>query len=157
MKLGSQSTHATVLERIERMCAINLLTLENENAGQPLDEFLPMERMSSYTVHIFPDTNSDGETVLSLAIDGEASYYHREDVRIIINFSCQHSVIRFTKLICIHQVVEFFRINGFSMTFSTSALRPMWLTTPGMNISVGFDLDVIIIVILFCEHTYRSR
>ena len=98
-----------------------------------------------------------GETVLSLAIDGEASYYHREDVRIIINFSCQHSVIRFIKLICIHQVVEFFRINGFSMTFSTSALRPMWLTTPGMNISVGFDLDVIIIVILFCEHTYRSR
>ena len=42
MKLGSQSMHAKVLERIERMCAINLLTLENENAGQPLDEFLPM-------------------------------------------------------------------------------------------------------------------
>ena len=107
--------------------------------------------MSSYTAHIFPDTNSDGETVLSLAIDGEASYYHGEDVRVIINFSCQHSMIRFIKLLCIHQVVEFFRINSLSMIFSTSALRPMWLTTPGMNISVGFEMMLLLLYIMFAS------
>ncbi len=52
--LGSQSMHAKVLERIERRCACNHLTLENENAGQALD-FLPMGHMSSYTAHISPD------------------------------------------------------------------------------------------------------
>ena len=151
MKLGSQSMHAKVLERIERGCV--LTTISRLKTRTPGNHWTTSSRWAT-CLHTLPlyFRPTVRRYSLSLSMVRPATTIVKMNVFLFI-------CLAYTQWYDSLNYFAFIRWSNFS-GFTVSAwssphppFGPYGLPRPGMNISVGFKLDVIVIAIL-CLRTH---